>query len=339
MPGESVAMSTATPAEPSPAAPRNDPGQEPIDAVYTWVDGASPGYQELLRAWARRPVDLNPNRYRDNLDLLRFSLRSLSEFAPWVRHLHIVTARPQLPRWLRTDAPGLRIVHHDAFIPASHLPTFNSFAIVANLHRLPGVSRRFLYVEDDRLFGRPVTRGDLLDAAGRVRLWAKWRGTPDARSRSSHPSPWSAAQAQANWLLDNAYGRQRRGEIKHAPLLVDVSAWEAMVARWPDEFARTSDSRFRSPGNIAPEHLFPYYMLHEGRGVLVPRARVYRDSSYHGLQNWLVPEALALIRLRLLRPKFYSLNDNFGERPNPRVVACVRRWLERAYPAKSRFET
>jgi hypothetical protein len=338
MPGENVATSAAIPAERSRAAPPADPGHEPIDAVYTWVDGATPGYDELLRTWARRPLDLNPNRYRDNLDLLRFSLRSLTAFVPWVRRVHIVTARPQRPTWLRGDAPGLRIVHHDAFIPAPNLPTFNSFAIVANVHRLPGVSRRFLYVEDDRLFGRPVARDDLMDEEGRVRVWAKWQRTPDARRRVSHPSPWSAAQAQANGLLDTAYGRQRRGEIKHAPLLVDVPAWEAMVARWPDDFARTSASRFRSPGNLAPEHLFPYYMLHEGRGVLVPKARVYRDSSYHGLENWRLPAALALTRLRLLRPKFYPLNDNFGEHPNPRVVAYVRRWLERAYPVKSPFE-
>ncbi len=52
-----------------------------IDVVYTWVDGAAPGYAELLGRYAQSGHDLNPNRYRDNLDLLKYSLRSLERYA------------------------------------------------------------------------------------------------------------------------------------------------------------------------------------------------------------------------------------------------------------------
>ena len=50
-----------------------------IDIVYTWVDDAWPGYQALLGRYASTRHDLNPNRYRDNLELLRYNLRSLEQ--------------------------------------------------------------------------------------------------------------------------------------------------------------------------------------------------------------------------------------------------------------------
>lgn len=41
---------------------------------------------------------LSENRYRDSNEL-RFSLRSLERFAPWVRHIYLVTDN-QIPKWL-----------------------------------------------------------------------------------------------------------------------------------------------------------------------------------------------------------------------------------------------
>lgn len=45
---------------------------EPIDVVYTWVDDTFPGYRDLLDGYAGTSHDLNPNRTRDNLDLLKY---------------------------------------------------------------------------------------------------------------------------------------------------------------------------------------------------------------------------------------------------------------------------
>jgi hypothetical protein len=321
-------MSARPPAEPSR-----------MDVVYTWVKGDWPGYWELLRSLAAKPQDLNPNRYRDNLDLLKYSLRSLEAYVPWRGRVTLVTARPQVPAWLRTGEDGLRVVHHDEFMDAADLPTFNSFAIFSNLHRLPGISRRFLYVEDDYFFGRPVEEGDLVAADGRVKIYRKLERLI-AASREDHPrlSPWEAALAHTSRLLDESYGPQRRRVVGHVPLIVDVACWEEMVRRWEADFRRTSASRFRSPGNVAPEQLYGYYMLHEGKGVAVPPLRAYRDSTYHGLDNWLPWQRLALRYVRWLRPRFYCLNDGFGQRPNPKVVALVRKALEAAYPRPSRFE-
>ena len=54
--------------------------REPIDVVYMWVDGSQPGYMDVLSRHAQTRFDLDPARTRDNLDLLRYSMRSLERF-------------------------------------------------------------------------------------------------------------------------------------------------------------------------------------------------------------------------------------------------------------------
>jgi len=317
-----------------------DPGHDELqDVVYTWVDGAWPGYPELLAQHARIGHDLNPNRYRDNLDVMKYSVRSLVRHAPWVKRLVFVTTRPQVPLWLDTDRDDVRIVHHDEFFDPSHLPTFNSFAIVSNLYKLPGVSRRFLYLEDDRLFMRDVDPSDFVAEDGRLKVWVKLQATDSASGRhDDRKSPWEGALATSNHLLDQRYGHCRRGSIKHTPVCFDRELFAEFVSQWPEEIRRTSASRFRDRSNVAPEHMFPYWLLHEGQGVRVPLWQAYRDVSYLGCENFTPIDFFGLWNLRLRRPKWYSLNDNFGDRPNPRAVRMIQRFLDRTYPEPSRFE-
>ena len=68
-------------------------------------------------------------RYRDNEEL-RYSLRSVWQFAPWVRNIYIVT-NGQVPKWLNLDNDKIWIVtHEDIFKNKSHLP---GLQIVASL--------------------------------------------------------------------------------------------------------------------------------------------------------------------------------------------------------------
>ena len=71
--------------------------QEPIDIVYTWVDDSFPGYLDELNRYTDTAHDTNPNRTRDNLDVIRYSLRSVARHAPWVRRIYLLTCRPQVP--------------------------------------------------------------------------------------------------------------------------------------------------------------------------------------------------------------------------------------------------
>jgi hypothetical protein len=233
----------------------------------------------------------------------------------------------------------VEVVHHDELMPPAHLPTFNSFAIVGHLHKIAGLSQRFVYVEDDRFFGAPVVRADLFDAQRRPRVFLERRHVmaPDRRD-DARLSPWNRALAFSNQLLDTRYGIRRRRTVGHAPLAVDIESWQRMIDTWAEAFDRTAASRFRATGNVAPEHLYPHFLIEEGAGVEVPASDARRDVAYHPLNNVTLYQRVSLARLAGRRPKFVCMNDNYGESPNPRAVSVVRRFLERQFPDPSRFE-
>ena len=54
--------------------------------------------------------DISASRFEDNEEL-RYSLRSVERFAPWVRHVFIVT-NGQIPSWLNLDSPRITVVTH-----------------------------------------------------------------------------------------------------------------------------------------------------------------------------------------------------------------------------------
>jgi hypothetical protein len=315
-----------------------DGARGPIDAVFTWVDDRFPGYAEQLRRYGRGGPDLNPNRTRDNLEILKYNFRALEMFAPWIRQVYLVSCSPQVPGWLAAS-PRLKLVHHDAFMDEAVLPTFNSFAIQSYLNRLPGLSRRFIMFDDDVLLAAPVTPAHFLDRASKLRVFHRLGHTPDAAQRHSGAiSPWNASLAHTNHLLDRAYGAARRPTFTHAPLFVDRDWWEEMIAKWPEDFALTRSSRFRALYNVVPDYLYPHFLLATGRGTSVSPLRTYREARYHGIENSVPWTRLGLAAATMLGPSSIGLNDGFGDDPNPAVVALVRRFLERRYPVKSPFE-
>ncbi|RYH02465.1 hypothetical protein EON65_47880 [archaeon] len=161
----------------------------PIDVVYTWVNGSDPKWLAKKNYWASKyfPVEeknistegnassevFAGNRYRDS-DELRYSIRSLIKFAPWVRHIYLVTDN-QIPSWLNMETDKLTVVsHEDIFANQSHLPVFSSPAIEANIHRIQGLSEYFIYFNDDVFLGAPVLPEDFMTIGGAFRFVFAW---------------------------------------------------------------------------------------------------------------------------------------------------------------------
>nr|XP_031827521.1 N-acetylglucosamine-1-phosphotransferase subunits alpha/beta isoform X2 [Nomia melanderi] len=119
-------------------------------------------------------------------DELRYSLRSLEMYAPWVRHVYIVT-NGQIPSWLDMDNPRVTLVtHEDIFLNKSDLPTFSSPAIESHIHRIPGISDKFLYFNDDVMLGAEVWPEDFITQAGGQKVYLAW-WIPDC----SDVCPWA----------------------------------------------------------------------------------------------------------------------------------------------------
>lgn len=311
----------------------------PLDVVYTWVDDSFDGYSDSLMAHAQDNRDANPNRTRDNLETLRYSLRSLERFAPFVRNVYILSCRPQVPDWLDTSRLDIRIVHHDEVIEERFLPTFSSFSIVSHLARLPGLSERFLYFEDDMLAFAPLSLSDFFTPEGRPRVLFESKRTPIKADLSpAIASPWNLALATANAMLDRVHGAAPRRYLAHGPLAIDREGFEAMLSAYPEEILATRRARFRGNGTVPPEYVYPHHAVLTGAGEAAPPAEVKRLTGYVSLENILPWTWLQLRRLEWQHPATITLNDSFGDRPNPRVVALVKKTLERWFPTPSRFE-
>ena len=116
---------------------------------------------------------ISANRFRDN-DELRYSLRSLEKYAPWIRKIFIVT-NGQVPRWLNLEHPRVEVISHAMlFKNKSHLPTFSSPAIESHLHEIPGLSERFLYFNDDVFFANNVWPDDFETRSGGQKIFLSW---------------------------------------------------------------------------------------------------------------------------------------------------------------------
>jgi hypothetical protein len=149
---------------------------DPIDVVYTWVDDGDTEWQgrkaealSRIHIGGLNKYSVNDERYRSH-DELRYSLRSLDYFAPWVNHVYLVSAG-QVPAWLATSNPRITVVDHQQIFPDAALPTFNSHAIEARLHHIEGLSEHFLYLNDDVFFGRPVKPELFFEGSGLSRFF------------------------------------------------------------------------------------------------------------------------------------------------------------------------
>lgn len=277
----------------------------PVDVVYLWVDGGDPAWQ---RRKADRLVELGAAPHAmavDNVrfeqgDELRFSLRSLHRYAPWVRRIFVVTDR-QSPAWLKEDPGRLDIVDHTDILPPSCLPTFNSHAITAAVHRMPGLSDRFLLMNDDVILGRPVTAEQFFFSNGATKFFNSRAALPSGSSLGDNP-PVVSARKHSREVVHGLTGMRPNRGFKHTPIAFDRSLLAELEDEIP-EWRTTMASPFRSGTDIVPEWLHHYLGYH--------RHRAYPASLRYSYVNIGDTRHLQELRRRLRtpRPDVLCVND------------------------------
>ncbi len=312
---------------------------QPIDIVYTWVDDSFPGYLDQLNRYVADKRDTNPNRTRDNLDIIRYSMRSVLRNVPGLRHIHLLTCRPQVPDWLDVDHPQIKLVHHDQVMAPDILPTFNSFCIVSHLHLIPDVTDRFIYFEDDMLAMAPEMLPAMLAPDGRPLVHLKSaRVLPLDKLNPKTSSPWNLALATADAALSRDHGPGPRRHAIHGPALLDKAMFQRVCQDYPELIAATRASRFRAGGNVPPEWLTPMLAVETGAAAVSDPAQAARMQGYVSLENFAPWTWWQLQRVERRRPLSITLNDSFEATPNPRVEAMVRQRLQRWFPEPAPWE-
>ena len=303
----------------------------PIDVVYTWVDGGDPQWQERKAAaltengWLDEASRLacNDARYTSR-DELRYSLRALHCFAPWVNHVYLVTD-DQVPEWLDTAYPGITVVsHREIFGDTGRLPTFNSQAIESRLHRIRGLSEHFLYLNDDVFLGRPVAPDLFFTPGGLTRFFPSSAQVDSAPRRPDDP-PADSAGKNNRELIREAFGRVLTRKMMHTPHPSRRSVITEIEERFHEYVAATASHQFRHPDDISLlSSLQQYYAYLTGRAAPGTIAYAYAD-----LANPATPFRLA----RLLRHRnldAFCLNDTDSD---PAVAAEQAALLNEFLPA------
>src|SRR5690554_53344 len=129
-----------------------------MDFVLIWVDGSDPNWQAQKNLYSGKPAGDSPARFRD-WDILKYWFRGVEKFAPWVNKIFFVTWG-HVPEFLNLEHPKLVIVRHEDYIPKEYLPTFSANVIETNLHRIEGLSDKFVYFNDDVFITKKVTKED-----------------------------------------------------------------------------------------------------------------------------------------------------------------------------------
>lgn len=130
-----------------------------IDFVITWVDGSDPAWRRRKAACQGAALsDDREHRYRD-WGLLRYWFRGVETFAPWVRRVWLVCDQTP-PAWLNGECERLTVITHEDFLPAEYRPAFSSHPIELNMHRISGLSERFVYFNDDMFLLAPMSESD-----------------------------------------------------------------------------------------------------------------------------------------------------------------------------------
>jgi hypothetical protein len=320
---------------PEMTRPVADECRFPVDVVSTWVDGADPGWNarretrlaELTGTPLRRE---SSGRARfHSRDELRYSLRSLHLFAPWVRTIHLVTAG-QVPDWLDTAHPKVRVVDHREILPPDALPTFNSHAIETRLHHVPDLAEHFVYLNDDVMLARPVRPERFFTPGGAFTAFLAEHpvGLPGQQDR-----PYLAAAANNRRLLEERFGVFSTHTMAHTPHPHRRSVLAEIEAALPDVVAATTRSPFRSDRDISLlSSLAQHWGLLTGAAVPVEGEVAYVDLGAAEL-------ARQLTVLAEREKEFVCIADphEFALQGDT-VDAMLHEFLETSYPVPAPWE-
>jgi len=307
-----------------------------IDLVYLWLDGSDPAWQAKKNAFTGNVTEdtsLNcKGRYANN-DELKYSLRSVEKYAPWIRKIFIVTDN-QIPAWLNTENPKIEIIDHKDILPKVCLPCFNSSVIEYHIYKIPGLSEHFLYSNDDMFLNKPVQPGMFFAADGLpiIRQFPKpfrrlqwfWR----VHIRKKPLLQYGQAISNASELVKKKYGIYFNSKPHHnIDAYLKSNCQRVAEDIFKEELEAVLSHRIRSYDDIQ-RVILSYVPLAEKRGHLryVTRkesfhAQISRESHYEKITK---------------HPIFFCLNDTELSTDDDREK--LKTWLKGYFPKKSEFE-
>jgi hypothetical protein len=259
-----------------------------IDVVIAWVDGADRKHRAIRKRYLADPGgDAKPKpaahieqRFSDN-DEIRFCLRSIHNYAPWVRTIWLVTDN-QVPAAIHrrlASRHNVHIVDHREIFRGyeQFLPTFNSLAIETMLWRIEGLADRFLYFNDDMMLVGPAEPTDFFSSDGKVNLrgrWSNWQERPDKQNSFHGSNKLRGAE-----MLD--YTPEHFFSSYHVIYPFLRPAMEELFEEFKAAFLANAQYRFRNHQQFWPISAHDHLLLKSDRArVAEPRNSAHFSKRY-----------------------------------------------------------
>lgn len=308
-----------------------------IDYVYTWVNSEDQDWRDLYSQY--KPGfnnDGNSMSRFKNREELKFSLRSLEKNAPWVRYIFIVSnCKP--PLWLDIDHSKIKWVYHEEIFSKEDLPTFSSHAIESQLHKIPELSKYFIYSNDDFFLARPTTKEDFFLSNGLVKIRFEPWGNVNGELKEGDPDYLNAAR-NCQQLLERDFGKSTTQLHTHSPQSMNKSILAQMEERYKGDFNRTSGNKFRHISDIAVTgYLFHHYAYLSGMGIkdYTKTILIQQNHDFKRLFNNLLKENK---RIEGKLPLSFCINDGANSHLNEEWNEFSIKFLEEYFGNKSSFE-
>ncbi len=277
----------------------------PIDAVIAWVDGNDIDWNKQRDKYSKQATKKSNKDVRFvNINEIYYCLLGIVKYLPWINNIFLVTARPQVPAFLRKEFPMVKVIHHDQiYKDVSILPVFNSSSIETQLHNIPGLSENFIYFNDDFYIGKPLNKSFFFEEYGRPIHYKRHYLNNDIK-RTYKLLKTSSKYAMLHQAI---------------PLTKKIlsNAW----IRYPNELDYTSRSRFRNSKDILIMGI-----AHRSNDVVKRKLPNYEqlyknmiaDKNYKQIRkyikNKISPSLICLNNLKVSNKTHVKLFNKFKER-------------------------
>lgn len=217
-----------------------------IDIVVPWVNPSDSEWVKSFNEYRKMESgEKDDVRFRD-MGTMKYWFRSIEQNSGWFNKIFLILAsESQVPEWLDTTNPKLRIVYHREFIPESELPTFNSSVINCYIPFIKELSETYVLYNDDFFVFDKVAESDFFVDGIPSNFHTK---------RTIYPtgdSSWYSNIKNNFLLMEGLTKSKEHGYPDHGPISMLKSVQLFLWKKLGGEFKNAlNGSRFRKPKNV-----------------------------------------------------------------------------------------
>lgn len=297
-------------------------GNQIIDFVYCWSGEEMQKDIEQLDSFHDSELvakDTDALHLGFGFNEIKVSIRSLQKFAPWFNKAYLLVNGPARPPYWAVHDPRIEMVDRCTLFPnASDCPTFNTFACEAVAHLIPGLSERFIYLDDDLFLTRSVQPSNFFSANGKpiTSFDVKTNDLVEIYgSRASLP-PGPNMPPELVPMRMTAYPQQLTPMLVSFAKLLETkfTHWYAFVRSHKTRFTCCDASTKTGGTEACDEDILRVYpaMMHLNH--------INDELSTSTHSNCTHCDHVECIAQCLLNPKVFVVNANNMDAPNWRVV-------------------